>query len=81
VLLVSLCNVAAVAAATAFSASAETSGAVMAGAEMSQRREVPAPKRSAPRRWRRNGAAEMSHTAPFWFVAVYIHIKFSSVFF
>ena len=57
VLLVSLCNVAAVATA-AYSTSAETSGAVTAGAEMSQRREVPAPKRWAPRRWRPNGGAQ-----------------------
>ena len=38
----------------------ETSGAVTAGAEMTQHREVPAPKWSAPRRWRRNGGAETS---------------------
>jgi len=51
-----LCNVAT----AAYSAGAETSGAVTAVAEMSQRRDVPVPKRSAPRRWRRNGGAEMS---------------------
>jgi len=61
VLLVPLCNAAA---ATAYSARAETSGAVTAGADMSQRREVPALKRSAPRRWRRNGGAEMSCSYP-----------------
>jgi len=58
VLLVSLCRPNVAAAAAAYSASAKTSSAVTAGAEMSQRRKVPAPKRLAPRWWRANGGAE-----------------------
>jgi len=49
---------------------AYVSGAETAGAEMSQRREVPAPKRWAPQRWRRNvllrshAAAESAVVSP-----------------
>jgi len=51
----------------ACSTSAETSGAITASTDMSQHREVPAPKRYAPRRWRRNGGAEMSCSVRFTF--------------